>query len=166
MARTDRSIPFFGARKMAEELIADLDAALRDRDNALARLRELGGLTFLELKDRQAVLAGEIEQKVAELAGLKEKLAQAKSSIVETDEVALLQEAGVYAYVHPLEDVVSYQNRLKELEESKKFMIKNSKAIESATTWTVNGSEAKGRSMVSDISKLMLRAFNAEADHL
>jgi len=85
---------------------------------------------------------------------------------VETNEVALLQESGMYAYAHPLEDVVAYEKRLEELENSKKFMVKNGTAITATTTWTVNGSEAKGRSMVADISKLMLRAFNAEADHL
>ena len=34
------------------------------------------------------------------------------------------------------------------------------------TSWTVNGSAAQGRTMVRDFSKLMLRAFNAEADNL
>ena len=39
-------------------------------------------------------------------------------------------------------------------------------AVLAATNWTVNGSEAQGRTMVRDFSKLMLRAFNAEADNL
>src|SRR5690606_26469583 len=35
-----------------------------------------------------------------------------------------------------------------------------------AVSWQVNGSEAQGRAMIRDMSKLMLRAFNAEADNL
>lgn len=166
MQKPGRNIPFFGARKVAERALDDLDAALKDRDNALARLREVGGLSFLEIKNRQAALALEVEAQSAELSKLKGEVAAARSAIVETDEIALLQESGIYAYSHPLEDVVAYQRRLEELENSKKFMAKNGTAIQATTTWTVNGSEAKGRSMVSDISKLMLRAFNAEADHL
>lgn len=166
MQKPDRKIPFFGARKIARQALDDLDAALRDRDNALLRLREIGGLSFLELKDRQSALTSEIEAQQAELLKLKGAVAAARSIIVETDEVALLQESGMYAYAHPLEDVVAYQKRLEELETSKRSMVKNGAAIEATSTWTVNGSEAKGRSMVSDISKLMLRAFNAEADHL
>jgi hypothetical protein len=39
-------------------------------------------------------------------------------------------------------------------------------AVTASTTWQVNGSAAQGRKMVNDISKLMLRAYNAEADNL
>jgi hypothetical protein len=39
-------------------------------------------------------------------------------------------------------------------------------AVLATTNWTVNGSVAQGRTMVRDFSKLMLRAFNAEADNL
>src|SRR4051812_43158176 len=34
------------------------------------------------------------------------------------------------------------------------------------TDWAVNGSASEGRAMVRDFSKIMLRAFNAEADNL
>ena len=43
---------------------------------------------------------------------------------------------------------------------------KDGGAVLAATNWTVNGSVAEGRAMVRDFSKLMLRAFNAEADNL
>ncbi|MFE9914804.1 DUF4041 domain-containing protein [Micromonospora sp. NPDC005553] len=39
-------------------------------------------------------------------------------------------------------------------------------AVLAATGWTVNGSAAEGRVMVRDFSKLLLRAYNAEADNL
>jgi hypothetical protein len=39
-------------------------------------------------------------------------------------------------------------------------------AIEAAHSWTVNGSASEGRKMLRDFSKLMLRAYNAEADNL
>ena len=38
-------------------------------------------------------------------------------------------------------------------------------AVTSATSWTVNGSVQKGTAMVREVSKLMLRAYNAEADN-
>jgi hypothetical protein len=44
-------------------------------------------------------------------------------------------------------------------------MAKGNGAIASATTWTVNGSTKDGTRMVKDISKLMLRAYNNEADN-
>lgn len=43
---------------------------------------------------------------------------------------------------------------------------KDGSAVLAATSWTVGGSEAEGRKMTREVSKLMLRAFNAEADNL
>jgi hypothetical protein len=43
---------------------------------------------------------------------------------------------------------------------------KDGGAVLAATDWTVNGSRAQGRAMVREYSKLVLRAYNAEADNL
>jgi Domain of unknown function (DUF4041) len=44
-------------------------------------------------------------------------------------------------------------------------MARDGRAIEAASTWTVNNSVTQGRAMVRDLSKLMLRAYNAEAEN-
>jgi hypothetical protein len=43
---------------------------------------------------------------------------------------------------------------------------KDGGAVLATTNWTVNNSATEGRKMVRDFSKLMLRAYNAEADNL
>ncbi len=43
---------------------------------------------------------------------------------------------------------------------------KDGGAVRGSTQWTVNGSLPQGRKMVRDFSKLLLRAYNAEADNL
>lgn len=84
-----------------------------------------------------------------------------------TEDLALLQEVGVYRYRHPLTDAVAYEKRLAEIENEMKAMTReDGGAVLATTDWTVNGSAAEGRRMVHDFSKLMLRAFNAEADNL
>jgi hypothetical protein len=91
----------------------------------------------------------------------------ARRAIVATDDLALLQEVGVYQYRHPLTDAVAYGQQLAAIQDNIKAMIKKDGGAVLATThWTVNGSTADGRAMVRDFSKLMLRAFNAEADNL
>ena len=86
--------------------------------------------------------------------------------MVTTDE-ALLQEAGVYEYRHPLTDAVAYQSELKRLRDLIKTMNrKDGGAVTGVTNWTVNGSASEGRKMVRETTKLMLRAYNAEADNL
>lgn len=167
MAKTPIKIPFFGARKMAAALAEDLDSAIRDRDLALKQLREIGGLSVLEIQKKKLDLEKEVEEIASTHFELTRQVDLAKKAIVATEDIAILQEAGVYAYVHPLSDVVSYQAQLSKIQEQIKSMVKKDGGAVSATTsWTVNGSEAQGRAMVRDISKLMLRAFNAEADNL
>jgi Domain of unknown function (DUF4041)/T5orf172 domain len=77
----------------------------------------------------------------------------------------VLQEVGVYQYRHPLENAEQYKAARERISEQIKAMARDSQAIESAQSWTVNNSAAQGRAMVRDLSKLMLRAYNAEAEN-
>jgi hypothetical protein len=92
-------------------------------------------------------------------------LAATQAKIVVVDETALLQEAGIYAYRHPLHDAVAYRSRLDSLQAEIKNLARGNQAVLAATDWTVNGSKREGHKMVRDFSKLMLRAYNAEADY-
>ncbi|GAB3144140.1 hypothetical protein GCM10027258_32210 [Amycolatopsis stemonae] len=94
-----------------------------------------------------------------------DKLRKIRTEIVETQEITLLQEAGIYEFRHRLDDAVAYKAALQRLRDSIKVSAKNNHAITAATDWTVNGSTAEGQRMVRDFSKLMLRAYNAEADN-
>src|SRR6478735_3703723 len=179
------SVPVFGARKKAKELAAQVNE-LREQ------LDRLGGLTVLELESKRDALQVEIthqreqletekseatravEEQAAEasaalsaqLAAATEEKAALEENVV-TEEVALLQEAGVYEYNHPLEDSVEYQDALKGIREQIKAMTKrDGGAVKGSTQWRVNGSLPQGRKMVRDFSKLLLRAYNAEADNL
>ncbi|MDN3904620.1 DUF4041 domain-containing protein [Arthrobacter sp. YD2] len=91
-------------------------------------------------------------------------LAELESRIVETREINLLQDLGIYEFAHPLEDAVQYKDRLSKLRSSIKEVVKE-RAVTGATNWAVNGSLAKGAQMVKEQCKLMLRAYNAEADN-
>jgi hypothetical protein len=100
----------------------------------------------------------------AHLQDAERRLAAARSGLVLTDDLALLQEAGIYEYRHPLADAVAYKAELARIKDEYKTLTKNGRAVVGVTEWTVNGSAAEGRRMVRDFSKLMLRAYNAEAD--
>ncbi|MBS7456019.1 DUF4041 domain-containing protein [Coralloluteibacterium stylophorae] len=173
-----RTIPLFGARRFARQLLADLAAVSKDRDDLHATLARTGALTQLEREKRLEQLRGEIaaasaaqEAQRIEFAAERERLtaelAELRNDVVETRERVLLQESGVYEYTHPLEDAVACKVRLDAIRLDIKAMNKaEGRAVSAAKGWTVNGSEAKGRTMIRDYSKLMLRAFNSEADML
>jgi hypothetical protein len=101
------------------------------------------------------------------LAAIKKQYADIRRSIVETEDLILLQEVGIYKYRHPLTDAVAYEKQLAGIDDDIKTMVKkDGGAVLATNEWTVNGSATEGRAMVRDFSKLMLRAFNAEADTL
>lgn len=91
--------------------------------------------------------------------------AELSRTLVETRETALLQEAGIYQYRHPLDDAIAYKARVAGLQARIKDAVKAGHAVSSNTAWTVNGSSAQGARLGREISKLMLRAYNNEADH-
>ena len=57
-----------------------------------------------------------------------------------------------------------YKERLTTIQNQQKQMIKQDIAASGNTDWTVNNNKAKGRKMVNDMKKLLLRAFNSECD--
>jgi hypothetical protein len=123
----------------------------------------------LAKQGREALERTEKSTRHAELEAqsLVARLEAMRQQVVVTEEIALLQEVGIYQYRHPLTDAVAYQAELARLQDQIKTMTRrDGGAVLATTSWTVNGSAAQGRSMVRDFSKLMLRAYNAEADNL
>nr|WP_241992998.1 DUF4041 domain-containing protein [Cryobacterium frigoriphilum] len=102
----------------------------------------------------------------AENAALRQRLASAHGDdLVDLDDARVLQSVGIYRFHHPLETAAAYQNRLDTLETRIADLVREERAIEKSELFTFNNSLAQGRRMTSDLSKLMLRAYNAEADN-
>jgi hypothetical protein len=104
---------------------------------------------------------------LARIADLEAALAAAHSGadVIDLSDQRALQDVGIYRYHHPLENAAAYKDRLRSLEGQIDDAIKSSRAILAADMFTFDGSLARGRKLVGDLSKLMLRAYNAEADN-
>ncbi len=109
-------------------------------------------LTYLEAENR------ELKRKLESMAGTVSEI------VVLSDEL-VLQEVGIYRYHHPLESAAEYQESLAELDSEIADFIKSGRAIEKSNMFTYDNSLAKGRKMADDLAKLMLRAYNAEAEN-
>lgn len=90
--------------------------------------------------------------------------AQTGAGAIDLSDQHTLQDVGIYRYHHPLENAAAYKSRLRSLEGQIDSAIRDHRAILAADMFTFNGSLAQGRKLVGDLSKLMLRAYNAEAD--
>ena len=117
--------------------------------------------------------ATSVDQRIAfleaENAALRERLGSLGTDpdeVVVLDDERVLQDAGVYQYHHPLENALAYRERLDDIAARIALMIKAGAAIEKSNTFTFDGSLAKGSTMTSDLAKLMLRAYNAEAENV
>lgn len=108
---------------------------------------------------KELTLRGEI----LELQREKESL---KSQIIELDEKVLLQSFALYQPIYAFANIYEYKTALTSVREQQKKMLQNGTAATGARDWTVNGSAAKGRKMVSDTQKLLLRAFNSECEYV
>ena len=106
---------------------------------------------------------------VAENAALKarlESMGADPAKAVVLDDEKVLQDVGIYRYHHPLENAVAYQARLDDVSARVANMVKTGTAIQRSNMFTFDGSLAQGRVFTRDLAKLMLRAYNAEAENV
>lgn len=107
-----------------------------------------------------------ITSKNKEIASLEQTIQDKKDYIVWMDDEILVQEFGLYKPQFDFASSLDYKEELSKIRATQKDLIKNKQAVTGNTAWQVNGSATKGKKMVSDTQKLLLRAFNNECDDL
>ena len=133
----------------------------------IARLKAQMSPEQIQLAD----ISAELERAKAQLQTVQQNLWQAqndlartRSQIIVTDEAVLMQSFGFYTPHYSYTTSEEYQKKLKTIRDEQKEMIKAGTAATGNMNWQVNGSASKGKKMVADMQKLLLRAFNAECD--
>ncbi|WP_433598075.1 DUF4041 domain-containing protein [Nocardia sp. CA-135953] len=124
---------------------------------------------MLVVKEREAAdLHDRVQELTAQLQNGPSSAAtpaQTHPELITVDDALVLQEVGIYEYHHPLENAESYKQALAELRADVREAVKTSEAIVVAKKFSFNNSLAEGRRLTADLSKLMLRAYNAEAEN-
>lgn len=167
-----RTAPTLGAKKFATALLdeiaqwhtfaAELKRANFEKDE---QLRSLGVLSAAELAAEEMRLTAAISDLSSQRDAVEEQIQQASASLADVRDRVELASDGLYAYQHPAETSLDLQTRLTVVQNKIKDMVRSKAAVTTSTTFTFNGSAVEGRRWVGDISKLMLRAFNAEAEN-
>lgn len=138
----------FEIEEMRAKALADA-AAQRERLEQ-ERLRHAS-----ELGRERAKVAAERSEHLSEIRRVKAEIDSLQTRLIETRELELLQEAGVYEYQHPLADAVSYQAEMLRVGNEIKDMVKkDGGAVLATTDWTVNGSIVEGRALQASIERL------------
>lgn len=153
-------------RKKTEQLQRELtqikDVANRysgviDLENEQRKLRE----TANAMREQAARESQSARQEHERLTG---DVARLRLEVDQLDEERMFQDHGLYTPRFNFETSERYIQQLDTIREQQKSTVKQQSAAICTTTWTVSGSEAKGRKMARDNIKLMLRAFNGECD--
>lgn len=95
---------------------------------------------------------------------LNQTIKHKKKDLVVLDEEILVQEFGLYKPQYDFATALDYKEELQKIRAKQKELIKNKLAVSGNMNWQVNGSASKGKKMVSDTQKLLLKAFNTECD--
>lgn len=148
-----------------EDLSSLLSPELRDALALKEKTRELNELIDTQQKKLQAC-NDSIAQKENDIASLDKCIADKKRDLIIMDDEILVQDFGLYRPQFQFATALGYKEKLTEIRDKQKFLIKNKSAVSGNTKWQVNGSLTKGRKMVNDTQKLLLRAFNTECDEV
>lgn len=119
-----------------------------------------------DLHQQENSISESITQKSNELDRLNEEINQAKSQLVVMNDAILFQDFALYEPRYDFCNSEEYKEKLQNIRDQQKQLIKNGYAVSGDKTWTVNGSQSQGNKMVADMQKLLLRAFNSECDEV
>ncbi|MBA3926613.1 DUF4041 domain-containing protein [Listeria sp. W9-0585] len=109
-------------------------------------------------------LISQSESIVAEIKTRQSQLAVLNDEIIQTKDEILLQSFGLYEPKYAFEHAETYVERLKDIREQQKSLVKNKIATSHKDTWQVDGSVQKGKVMNNNNIKSALRMFNNECD--
>lgn len=93
-------------------------------------------------------------------------LNQKQKELLSVDDDIAIQEYGLYKPHYQFANSDLYKIELTKIRDAQKQCIKNDTACNGSTNWKVNESATKGKAMIRDMKKLLLRAFNVECDDI
>lgn len=122
--------------------------------------------TIDSLHNEKCCIENNISNLKEKIQKLQTDMDKKKKQLIVLDDEILVQEFGLYKPQFEFSSSLSYKEELAKIRFLQKDLIKNKHAVTGNTEWTVNGNKAKGKKMVSDTQKLLLRAFNTECDDI
>lgn len=136
--------------------------------NAVTLKQEIERLEGEKAK-RQAELDGinnEVDLRNRLVGKLDASIEAKKSQIATFDDAILVQDFGLYEPRFDFANSTQFRDELKRCRAQQRDAIKEINQQVGNSTWTVNGSVQKGRKMVRETTKLLMRAYNGECDEI
>lgn len=131
------------------------EKATKELENNISKLKE--ERSFLQ-KDISNLNFRKLEKEKA--------IEELNNEIIELRDEVLLQSFSLYKPQYDFVNSAQYKYKLDDIREDQKNMIRQDQAVLGDTNWTVNNDARKGKKMVNNTKKLLLRAFNSECEYV
>lgn len=118
-----------------------------------------------QLHQELASLQGTVAALKDEVSALNQERSELSTEVVLLRDTKDLQDVGYFDYEHPAEDSVALSTDLERVRTQIKTMVRDKSAVDYNYGFTFNNSQAQGRQFVNALVRLMLRAYNAEAEN-
>lgn len=118
-----------------------------------------------ELRRLDTVLADQQASALRADAALKRREGEIAELDMRISESRVLTDLGLTNYALPAESSVTIGNELARVRSQIKDLVKSGGAVEAVTSFQFNGSTSKGKKFISDMQKMSLRSYNAEAEN-
>lgn len=119
-----------------------------------------------ELQNQEAALSQSIEEKNTTLLSLDNEIADRKKLIISFNDDISVQDFALYQPRYSFANSTQYKDRLAQIRDKQKDMIRANAAATGDFTLLFNNSKAQGTKVVKDMQKLLIRAFNSECDEV
>lgn len=120
-----------------------------------------------KLRNQQCEQEKTIKNLNIEISDKQQKISDLKKQVIVLEDEILYQEFGVYTPIYKFSKSEDYKDRLIQVRQQQKEMIKNKIAAScSRAVVIVNGSKREGNKMINNTIKQTLRGFNSECDSI
>lgn len=118
------------------------------------------------LQEQYNQISQTMHDKQIEIQKLDSQIAEMKNDLYVLDEEITMQDFGLYKPQFNFANSLDYKEELAKIRAFQKELIKRKNAVTGNMGLQYNGSVAKGKKVVTDMQKLLLRAFNNECDDI
>mgnify|MGYP004469078853 CR=1 FL=1 len=131
----------------------ELDQLISDKENQIKNIQN-------EIEE----FSKEASDYDTQIKTLTTTLSNLKQQIIDVEDQIKMESYGLYKPRYTFSNSLSYKEKLGEVRQDQKSMIRNDSATYIFRPMTLDGSKSKGRSMQKKNGKQLLRSFNGESE--
>jgi multidrug efflux pump subunit AcrA (membrane-fusion protein) len=152
-----------GATKRAEKRTAEAEATAESIKKKYAPVTSIED-EVSTLRDAVADMQKKIEVTRGTYVEKRATLKKLEQQVAIYDEKLSFAELGVYEPHFDFNDADEYKQEIRRIRDRQKVSVSDKTATHCPTDWRVDGSIAKGRTMINRQTRLTMRAFNNECE--